>query len=90
MCSYRLKPCLYGHRDFEFPLVVNAIHPLETVCFSMTQLVRAVESVLSPLGWGRTDIRRQLPEAKDTDLTWFSSVSGKEQTIIALEILPAN
>jgi len=34
-----------------------------------TQLIRAVESVLSPLGWDRTDIRKALSETKETDLT---------------------
>ena len=33
-----------------------------------TQLVRAVESVLSPLGWDRTDIRRELAETQEMDL----------------------
>lgn len=37
-----------------------------------TQLVRAVESVLSPLGWDRTDIRRELAETQKTDLTTFT------------------
>jgi DNA polymerase I len=37
-----------------------------------TQLVRAVESVLSPLGWDRTDIRRELSELTDTTLGSFT------------------
>jgi DNA polymerase I len=37
-----------------------------------TQLVRAVESVLSPLGWDRTDIRRELAETQKMDLTTFT------------------
>lgn len=40
------------------------------------QLMRAVESVLSPLGWDRTDIRRELAETEETDLTWFNSMEG--------------
>ena len=37
-----------------------------------TQLVRAVESVLSPLGWDRTDIRRELAETQETMiLGWY-------------------
>ncbi|SDR06617.1 type B DNA-directed DNA polymerase [Natronobacterium texcoconense] len=36
-----------------------------------TQLVRAVESVLSPLGWDRTDIRRELAAGRDMDLTMY-------------------
>jgi len=31
--------------------------------------IRAVESVLSPLGWDRTDIRKALSETQETDLT---------------------
>ncbi|MEF8881107.1 MAG: type B DNA-directed DNA polymerase [Halapricum sp.] len=37
------------------------------------QLVRAVESVLSPLGWDRTDIRQALAETRETDLTAFTT-----------------
>ena len=39
-----------------------------------TQLVRAIESVLSPLGWDRTDIRRELAETRETDLMDFTTV----------------
>ncbi len=35
------------------------------------QLVRAVESVLSPMGWDQTDIRRELAETRETDLTEY-------------------
>jgi len=38
-----------------------------------TQLVRAVESVLSPLGWDRTDIRRELSGERDAVLTSFGA-----------------
>ncbi|TKX84526.1 type B DNA-directed DNA polymerase, partial [Halorubrum sp. SS5] len=38
-----------------------------------TQLVRAVESVFSPLGWDRTDIRRELSGERDAVLTWFGA-----------------
>ena len=38
-----------------------------------TQLVRAVESVLSPLGWDRTDIRRELADTH-VDLSDFTTV----------------
>jgi len=34
-----------------------------------TQLVRAVESVLSPLGWDRTDIRRKFDETRVRGIT---------------------
>ncbi|WP_202904589.1 type B DNA-directed DNA polymerase [Haloarcula rubripromontorii] len=37
-----------------------------------TQLIRAVESVLSPLGWDRTEIRRELAEVRMTELTAFA------------------
>jgi len=39
-----------------------------------TQLVRAVESVLLPLGWDRTDIRRRLAETREVELTEFTAV----------------
>jgi len=42
-----------------------------------TQLVRAVESVLSPLGWDRTDIRRELAETQNADLTTYT-VNGDQ------------
>jgi len=42
-----------------------------------TQLVRAVESVLSPLGWDRSDIRRELAETQELDLTAFTAVPNK-------------
>jgi len=35
------------------------------------QLVRAVGSVLSPLGWDRTEIRRELAEIRMPKLTAF-------------------
>jgi len=38
-----------------------------------TQLIRAVESVLSPLGWDRTDIRRELSGERDAVLTSFGA-----------------
>ncbi|WP_435186885.1 type B DNA-directed DNA polymerase [Halobellus sp. EA9] len=37
-----------------------------------TQLVRAVESVLAPLGWGRNDIRQKIAEIRKTNLTSFT------------------
>ena len=37
-----------------------------------TQLVRAIESVLSPFGWDRTDIRQELAETQKMDLTTFT------------------
>ncbi|WP_436936553.1 type B DNA-directed DNA polymerase [Halovenus marina] len=36
-----------------------------------TQLIRAVESILSPLGWDRSDIRRELAETHEIGLTSF-------------------
>ncbi|MEF8781404.1 MAG: type B DNA-directed DNA polymerase, partial [Haloferacaceae archaeon] len=38
-----------------------------------TELLRAVESVLSPVGWGRSDIRRRLAGTRVPELTAFSS-----------------
>ena len=37
-----------------------------------TELVRAVESVLSPLGWTRSDIRRKLSGTRMPELTAFA------------------
>jgi len=38
-----------------------------------TQLIRAVESVLSPLGWDRTEIRRELTETRVPKLTAYTN-----------------
>ena len=38
-----------------------------------TQLIRAVESVLSPLGWDRTEIRREIAETQVAELTAFAN-----------------
>jgi DNA polymerase I len=40
-----------------------------------TQLVRAVESVLSPLGWDRTEIRRELTGTQVPELTAFADTN---------------
>ena len=40
-----------------------------------TQLVRAVESVLSPLGWDRTEIRRELTGTRVPELTAFADTN---------------
>ncbi|GGN22286.1 hypothetical protein GCM10009021_24760 [Halarchaeum nitratireducens] len=40
-----------------------------------TQLVRAVESVLSPLGWDRTNIRREISDERDAVLSSFGAVN---------------
>ncbi|MCL9813493.1 type B DNA-directed DNA polymerase [Natranaeroarchaeum aerophilus] len=37
-----------------------------------TQLVRAVESVLSPLGWDRTEIQRTIAETREMNLSAFT------------------
>jgi len=46
--------------------VALAHEALETydASYDETQLVRAVERVLSPLGWGRTEIQQTLAEAR--------------------------
>jgi DNA polymerase I len=36
-----------------------------------TQLVRAVESVLAPLGWDRTEIQQELAGTREPELTDF-------------------
>jgi len=38
-----------------------------------TELIRAVESVVSPLGWDRSKIRRELAETQTLELTLFST-----------------
>ncbi|QLH78419.1 type B DNA-directed DNA polymerase [Halosimplex rubrum] len=40
-----------------------------------TQLVRAIESVLSPLGWDRSDIRRELSGERDAVLSSFGATN---------------
>ena len=40
-----------------------------------TQLVRAVESVLSPLGWDRTENRRELTGTQVPELTAFTDTN---------------
>jgi DNA polymerase I len=42
-----------------------------------TRLVRAVESILSPVGWDRTDIRRELSKTRELDLTMFGSATDE-------------
>jgi DNA polymerase I len=37
-----------------------------------TQLVRAVESVLAPLGWDRSKVRRELGDTRSPELTAFT------------------
>ena len=39
-----------------------------------TQLVRAIESVLSPIGWDRTEIQREIAETRETDLAAFTEI----------------
>ncbi|WP_255152849.1 type B DNA-directed DNA polymerase [Halorarius halobius] len=39
-----------------------------------TQLVRAIESILSPLGWNRTNIRRKLDGTREVDLDMFRAL----------------
>jgi DNA polymerase I len=41
------------------------------------QLVRAVESVLAPLGWDRTEIRRELTETRVRELTAYTNTNSK-------------
>ena len=46
-----------------------------------TQLVRVVESVLLPLGWCRTEIRQELAETRETNVTAFTEVSGSRSYV---------
>jgi DNA polymerase I len=49
-------------------LVHEAIETYDAAYYE-TQLVRAVESVLSPLGWDRTVIRRKFDETRVRGIT---------------------
>jgi DNA polymerase I len=42
-----------------------------------TQLIRAIESILSPLGWDRTDIKRELTGERQSGLVEYNSASSK-------------
>ncbi|AXG08300.1 type B DNA-directed DNA polymerase (plasmid) [Haloplanus rubicundus] len=42
-----------------------------------TQLVRAIESILSPLGWDRTDIKRELTGERQSGLVEYNSAPNK-------------
>ena len=39
------------------------------------QLVRAIESILSPLGWDRTNIARELNRTREADLGMFGAIT---------------
>jgi DNA polymerase I len=56
-------------RDRGF-LTHEAIETYDASYYEM-QLVRAIESVLLPVGWDRTDIRRRLAETREVELTEF-------------------
>ena len=45
----------------------------EIASYYETELVRAVESVLSPVGWDRSKIRRYLSETREPELTAFAN-----------------
>nr|WP_245977752.1 hypothetical protein [Halopiger aswanensis] len=42
-----------------------------------TQLIRTVESVLSPFGWDRRKIRQELSETRQMDVTVFTTPSDE-------------
>jgi DNA polymerase I len=52
-----------------------ALAPEEIASYDLsyyeTQLVRAIKSLLSPLGWNRTDIQQELSGAREPELTEF-------------------
>jgi len=54
-----------------FALAHEVIETYDASYYEM-QLVRAVESVLSTLGWDRTEIRRELAEIRMPELTAFA------------------
>jgi DNA polymerase I len=41
------------------------------------QLIRAVESILSPLGWNQAEIRQRLSSMEDTVLSAFSTTGDQ-------------
>ena len=43
-----------------------------------TELIRAIESLLSPMGWDRTAIRRELSDTRTTGLTAFTDSTTAE------------
>ncbi|MFQ3295355.1 MAG: DNA polymerase I [Halobacteriales archaeon] len=69
-----IHPC----QDIEYVVVVDEKSSRERVALAHeevesydasyyeTQLVRTVESVLSPLGWDRTEIQQELAGARET------------------------
>jgi DNA polymerase I len=40
-----------------------------------TQVIRAVESILSPVGWDRSDIQQALAETKNSSLDGFGKIA---------------
>jgi DNA polymerase I len=44
-----------------------------------TQLIRAVESLLAPLGWDRADIQREIAETREPKLTAFTGIEKINQ-----------
>jgi len=55
-------------------LAHEAIETYDTSYYE-TQLVRAVESVLLPLGWDRSDIRRELASERDAVLSSYGATN---------------
>lgn len=78
---------VYPRQDIEYVVVDDkkssrdrvalAHEEIETydASYYETQLVRAVESILSPLGWDRTEIQRELAALEDTTLSSFGPTS---------------
>jgi len=64
--------------------VALAHEPVESydTSYYETQLVRATESILSPVGWEREDIRQELTNTREPPLTTFEKVGENPETII--------
>ncbi|MFC7177816.1 type B DNA-directed DNA polymerase [Halosegnis marinus] len=74
-------------QDVEYVIVDDDTHGPERVrlafeeieaydpAYYATELIRAATSVLSPMGYGETDIRRELRETTERTLTSFSKIS---------------
>jgi len=66
---------LHSHEEIESP----------DASYYETTLVRAVESVLSPLGWDRTEIQREIAETRATNLAAFTEVERNQPTASGLQ-----
>jgi hypothetical protein len=71
------KYVVEGDKKSSRDRVALALEEIETyeASYYETQLVRAVESMLSPLGWDQSDIRRELSGERDAVLSSFGATN---------------